>query len=206
MNPHLIQPFIESLARGVSSATATNPYRNPVARRNLELYLQALCRSKVYSRILLVGEAPGKNGCALTGIPFTSERILNQSTHPFIASTRAWVTKGNTTEATSTIVWEYFQSKRNLPALWNIFPFHPHDRSGNNRTPRKSEIVANAHLFSQLLQIICPEKIIAVGQTASDHIPLVLPTSTFSNVPSVRHPANGWKRDFVTGLNQLGLK
>lgn len=206
MNTHLIQPFIESLARIVSSATVTNPYRDPVARGNLELYLQALCRSKVYSRILLVGEAPGKNGCALTGIPFTSERILNQSTHPFIASTRAWAAKGNTAEASSTIVWEYFQSKHNLPALWNIFPFHPHDRSGNNRTPNKSEILANAHFFKMLLQILCPQKVIAVGQTAANHIPLVLTSTTFSHVPSVRHPSFGGKSKFINGLMRLGIR
>lgn len=206
MNPKLIDAFVQTLAKAASLANVANPYRDPVARSNLRIYLKAICLNPQYSGVLLVGEAPGKNGCALTGIPFTSERILNTSSHPFINGTVGWDTKGNTAEASATIVWEHFQNLESLPALWNIFPFHPHTQSGGNRTPNKSEILANAHFFEMLLQILCPKTVIAVGQTAANHIPLVLTSTTFSQVPSVRHPSFGGKTKFIKGLNQLAIK
>jgi uracil-DNA glycosylase len=206
MNPKLINPFVQALATATTLANVANPYQNPVACSNLRIYLKAICSNRQYSGVLLVGEAPGQKGCALTGIPFTSERILNVSTHPFINGTNGWKTKSSTTEASATIVWGHFQNLKNLPALWNIFPFHPHTQSGGNRTPNKSEILTNAHFFNMLLQILCPKTVIAVGKTAAKHIPLVLTSTAFSQVPSVRHPSFGGKSDFIKGLKRLGIR
>src|SRR2546422_66558 len=43
---------------------------------NLAKYFRALFW--VNPNIMFIGEAPGIHGCALTGIPFTSERLIKQ--------------------------------------------------------------------------------------------------------------------------------
>jgi uracil-DNA glycosylase len=45
-----------------------------VRRDNLRIYLERMLL--LNPSVLIVGEAPGCNGCRLTGIPFTSEFIL----------------------------------------------------------------------------------------------------------------------------------
>lgn len=48
-----------------------------IARKNLLRYLTEMSKRK--PSVLLVGEAPGKDGCAISGIPFTSEyQLLNE--------------------------------------------------------------------------------------------------------------------------------
>ena len=67
-----IKEFVEDIS-SVSDEQRlfTNPYRDEVCKYNLLNYLQHLKSNKV--DIMLIGEAPGYRGCALTGIPFTDE-------------------------------------------------------------------------------------------------------------------------------------
>ena len=74
-----IETFIASLAAAPSTETAFNPWEastdvDGIRRNNLSLYLHELLSRQ--TKILLLGEAPGYQGCRLTGIPFTSEHIL----------------------------------------------------------------------------------------------------------------------------------
>src|SRR5438105_1001322 len=105
MNPKCIKKLLHDLAAVRSSATVSNPYSSPERLRNLEAYLGALC-SWPYSGHLLVGEAPGHKGCAVTGIPFTSQYVLTSSPHSFIRHLRPSITaSGSQSEATASIVW-----------------------------------------------------------------------------------------------------
>lgn len=76
------EQLIERLA-GVSDQDCPmqNPYRNEVCRYNLKHYLDYLSGRRV--DIMLIGEAPGYRGCALTGIPFTDEVQLKLSENDF---------------------------------------------------------------------------------------------------------------------------
>ena len=53
-------------------------------RENLKLYLEKM--KKLNPSFLLLGEAPGYKGCRLTGIPFSSEKIL--ATNDFFNNTK----------------------------------------------------------------------------------------------------------------------
>jgi uracil-DNA glycosylase len=74
MNPSAIPTLLKQLA----STTVANPYSSPACLINISIYLNALC-ALPFSGHLLLGEAPGHKGCALTGIPFTSQRVLTSS-------------------------------------------------------------------------------------------------------------------------------
>src|SRR3954451_11496200 len=78
-----IRRLLDALRAVPGRATCANPYACPDRCHNLGAYLAAL-RSRGYSGHLLVGEAPGYRGCAVTGIPFTSAVVLHRSGHPFL--------------------------------------------------------------------------------------------------------------------------
>lgn len=71
-----IDQFFYDLAKYQSTATVTNPYQKHYALHNLKLYLEYVFKREG-KRVLLVGEAPGHRGCAITGIPFTRGKFLN---------------------------------------------------------------------------------------------------------------------------------
>lgn len=94
------------------------------------------------SPTVFVGEAPGRDGCAYTGIPFTRDRS---------GKLYNWVLNylGVTLEDTYTT---------------NIVKCHPADERGNNRTPTNIE-VRNClpHLLNEL-RIVRPAGIVALGR------------------------------------------
>ena len=78
-----IDLFIDKLSTQVVSNNTTNMYfgntiASQICRKNLKLYLNKMIDVKPSH--LLLGEAPGYKGCGITGIAFTSERILNENT------------------------------------------------------------------------------------------------------------------------------
>lgn len=153
-------------------------------------------------KLLILGEAPGYKGCRLSGIAFTSERILfenvffNDDPIQFIND------KENLeSEMSATMVWnELSKCSDIMPLLWNIFPFHPHleNDTSTNRTPTKTELAEGKAVLEDLLEIYDIEKIIALGRKAESQLDKIGLPFTY-----IRHPANGGKNEFVKGLNQV---
>src|SRR5574344_205729 len=100
-----------------------------IRKHNLKLYLQKM--KTLNPNILLLGEAPGYKGCRLTGVPFTSEKILKN--HPFfINQDFQFINQQPESEKSATIVWDTLQNFKNIPLIWNIFPFHPFNENNCN--------------------------------------------------------------------------
>jgi uracil-DNA glycosylase len=184
--------------------TVANPYRHELQRKNLRAYFEALIRWPC-SGDLLVGEAPGYAGCALTGIPFTSEAVIQNSRHPFICRLHPHLRiAGIQSEQTATIVWNYLSARPALPVFWNIFPFHPHKpcNPGGNRTPTAEETEFGGEILDKVVEIFGPRRILAIGKTAYDAL------SRFKHpllADYIRHPANGGKAGFVAGMKSFGI-
>lgn len=204
MNPHLIPAFLQKLAAHSSASNLANPYHQASALQNLEAYLSELCASG-YSGHLFIGEAPGYRGCAITGIPFSSEQILRHGTHPFLSRLRpALRITGATTENTATIVWNNAPGLTQVPAFWNAFPFHPHT-AGNpnsNRKPTASEIGTGLIFLHDLINILTPCQLVAVGNVADNLLAKNLPTHSRTKL---RHPSFGGAMSFSTGCKRLGI-
>ena len=196
-----IDNFLKKLSEQIVSEETTNLYfgnsiESEIRRENLRLYLNKMIEIKPTK--LLLGEAPGYKGCGITGIAFSSERVLTENEfykdqgfkclnkHPKLES-----------EISATIVWNELGNYPNKPLIWNIFPFHPHTKTDKraNRTPNKAELEIGTEYLTELLKIYQIDKIIALGRKPESKI------KDFGyDYVYVRHPANGGKNKFVSGI------
>ncbi|NLM16225.1 MAG: uracil-DNA glycosylase [Candidatus Riflebacteria bacterium] len=170
-------------------------------------------------KALLLGEAIGYQGGHFSGIPMVSERILLghqskkgilpehvfQTLMPSATSIRGIEANGFN-EPTATIVWEYLVNAGVNTydyAIWNSFPWHPYNpKKGilSNRTPTKSELEAGHEVLKNILKLLKPKKIIAVGKKASEQLE-IFGLEHFC----VRHPANGGATEFRKQMSDLVL-
>lgn len=80
-------------------------------------------------RFILCGEAPGYQGCARSGVAFTSERLLLEGAIPRIAALPQRLTSRRLpfSEPSATIVWKtlYQLGIAEVTILWNAVQLHP---------------------------------------------------------------------------------
>jgi hypothetical protein len=132
--------------------------------------LRRFLTSRWRAPVVLVGEAPGRNGARWTGVPFTSPRQLAGS---------------GPAEATATIVHRVLaELKREADVLlWNASVLYP----PGNRDPRRAEIDACA----PVLERVCRGRlVVAVGRHAQ----------VATGARYVRHPSHGGATGFARGL------
>lgn len=196
-----IDLFIKKLSEQIVSNETTNLYlgnsiESKIRKENLRLYLNKMF--VLQPKKLILGEAPGYKGCGITGIAFSSERVLCENDffkdqdfkclnkYPKIES-----------EISATILWNELEKFTIKPLIWNIFPFHPHSLNNkkSNRTPNKQELEIGLCYLIDLLEIFKIEKIITLGRKPESKI-----KDLGYNYTYVRHPANGGKNKFVDGL------
>ena len=134
--------FVADLSAASIGATV-NPYSvfDPAFDReggaatraaNLVAYL----RSRMSPELLLVGEAPGYQGCRFSGVAFTSERSLPPERRSSLRP-EGW------SEPSATIVHRALRDLgiEDVVALWNACPMHPAGgRANSNRTPTRAEV------------------------------------------------------------------
>ena len=170
-----MRPFIDRLAAARIGQT-TNFYRHGSGAAERRDRLAAYLDSRAGARILLVGEAPGYRGARISGIPFTSERLLTGS---------------GPAEATATIVHRVLAELGvgDDVLLWNVVPTHPGTES-SNRAPTRRE-VAEGRVFADELAV--GRRVLTVGRVA--HAAL---GGTY-----VRHPSRGGATAFTAALHAL---
>lgn len=179
-----IATFINHLSQFKSTNTIENMYhtgsQDSTERRKR---LKEFFIKNQNAKILLVGEAPGYNGCAKTGVPFTS----------------------NTNEPSSAVIQSFLsQNYPEIPVLmWNAFPFHPHqpNQTESNRTPNSEELALGYSILQSFIKLF-PNLtyFCAIGRTAEKQLlKMDLPTQPIY----IRHPAHGGKTKCTTTLNQF---
>lgn len=194
-----IEEFVEDISTVSDECRLiTNPYREERCKNHLLQYLRYLKNSNV--DVMLVGEAPGYRGCALTGIPFTDEVQLK---HPEnIYALGGWARSsnvGNTAERSASAVWSALREYHIIPLMWNAFPFHPYQEGKrvSNRTPTQSELKEGLRYLEALRSIFAIEdsRVFALGKKAKDILRLT------DDSHYIRHPANDFKREFNLQFN-----
>lgn len=205
LNIEKLNEFIAKLTSYSSNVCVDNQYQNKLQISNLKYYLYNM--SLVNPNILFVGEAPGYQGCALTGIPFTSEFIIK--THKATNMLQRCIANGEKKEPTATIVWEILGQKEIegklviKPLLWNIFPFHP-IKNGCITTNRKPSVketdIGLEYLYDLLKLFPSIEKIYAVGHSAANKLQYHPKFAGY-----IRHPSNGGKQKFKEAIDKIYL-
>jgi uracil-DNA glycosylase len=176
--------------------------RTNLQRHNLQCYLKQM--TLLHPDTLLVGEAPGHNGCARTGVPFSSERLLREGVlggKLYGVQNGYRVRSGSAVhEQSAAAMWEVLAERNRIPLIWNAYPFHPHLKGDpfSNRKPRASELKVGMEFLTELIGMFGIKKVIAVGNAAE----AVLEKMGIDH-QKVRHPAHGGRRAFKEGIRKL---
>ncbi len=195
----MINEITQELAKRPSNIDSVNNfyYGNSIdAQRrlkNITKYLSYYVTNP--PKYILIGEAPGHKGCALSGIPFTSQYVISNSN---FFKNKIYISGGAEKENTATIMWSLFDDIERYPLLWNAFPFHPHKKNSikTNRKPNKRELQEGL-LYINILKDIFPKaKLIAVGNVAFHSL-----DSLGLNIQKVRHPSFGGKKYFLEQMS-----
>ena len=152
---------------------------------------------------LLIGEAPGYQGCRISGIPFTSERLLIAGAIPRVThdGSRMSTRMRPWSEPSATILWSALSELgiERTTVLWNAFPWHPHRPSEpySNRPPTRAECAGGLAVLSLLLEAMPQARLFAVGRHAQ---------RALSNIGReailLRHPAQGGAVEFRRALSR----
>ena len=144
------------------------------------------------ARYLLLGEAPGYQGCHVTGLAFTSERLLMAGSIPRIdiAGQRLSTRHIPWSEPSATTVWGalYELGIAETTVLWNAFAWHPHKPGElqTNRTPTPAERRLGQPVLIKLLQHLGDVQVLAVGQQAATSL-----RELGIEAKTLRHPSMG---------------
>ena len=212
MSPNLhIARFVQKLQRFRTGPHVHNPYAVPqertdsaIRRANLRRYLEQYL--EVQPRVMLIGEAPGYRGCRVTGTPFTNLRILTKGVDglPLFGIRNGFqsptATRLPPAELSATILWNALAGVRNLPLVWNAFPFHPWKPQNpwSNRKPSRKELQQGVAFLRILRDIYDIRTLVAVGRSAEFSL-----QSMGEPHQAIRHPAYGGKKEFLRGLTRI---
>lgn len=153
---------------------------------------------------LLIGEAPGHNGCHFSGVPFTSEQLILDGAIPRVTCNGRISTEPvPLREPSATIVWRelYQLGIAERTVCWNSFGWHPHDPGNpySNRTPTAAELKAGAPVLHAVLKHFAGCRYIAVGRLAQR----ALRQADVRVFATVRHPSMGGTTQFREQMRAL---
>ena len=187
-----------------------NPWREPcehdAAGNGPETKLERLALHLACTpEYILVGEAPGYQGCRYSGIAFTSERLLLEGAIPRMPLLKERLSTRHLpfSEPSATIVWRALGDlgMAEKTILWNALQLHPY-KPGNphsNRTPTADELAHGAAALRILVGNFPNAALVAVGKKAE----FLMQPMGVKTTATVRHPANGGATAFAAGLRQL---
>jgi uracil-DNA glycosylase len=154
--------------------------------------------------LLLVGEAPGYQGCHFSGVPFTNEKLIMDGAIPRISASDRLTTRDRPwSEPSATIVWRTLREVglAERTVLWNAFAWHP-SAPGNrlsNRAPTQSEVQAGLPALRAVLNHFNGVPVVPVGKVAAR----TLQQLGVRTLQSIRHPSMGGANAFREGLASL---
>ncbi len=205
-----IREFIDSLAKvDPPSDQSVNIYRNAVRCANLMRWFSGF--ENMSQSVIFVGEAPGRDGGAITGIPFVSPMVLTSADDPwgeFGSETQYGLPVGqdaNHRERTATRFWKHVPpcfSDLPRPLTWNIYPFWPfaYGKGGKriNRGPTRDEIEFGTWRLVRVVEMYPNAQVVAVGVKAHDTL-----ESIGIDAPLVPHPSRGSDEKLVNSLERV---
>lgn len=166
-----------------------------VRQQNLKNYI---CDRESPPSVFLLAEAPGPWGCRYSGVPITSEEQLLDPDFP-IRGQQSSAGPEPHREYSASIYWRTLKPYHERIFTWNSVPFHPHhpDNPHSIRTPRTSEIRRFQPLLNDMLDLLRPNLVLAVGRKAERSLADLGVDAVY-----VRHPSQGGATLFTEGVER----
>lgn len=164
---------------------------------NLLSVLEAAAGRSVDS--LWVGRDYSYRGGRRTGLAFTDDGHLDEHAGRWELTAQRPTRGAIVKERSASIVWSVLSRIRAAVFLWNVFPLHPHkpDRPFTNRSHVAVERRSGQYLLEQLVRLLRPSAIIAIGNDAEK---AARGLAGPAEVVKVRHPSYGGQTEFLAGM------
>ena len=169
--------FVRALG-ALDFENAFNPYSNRCAvhdlddaplRRSETLY--AMLRSAEAAEIdaIWIGRDLGYRGGRRTGLALTDDVHLQAHVGRWGVSIESPTRGKAVAERTASVIWRILSKIDSPVFLWNVFPLHPHESNDpfSNRSHNPRERRAGEELLSQLIQLLRPRRLVAIGNDAA---------------------------------------
>jgi hypothetical protein len=175
---------------------ADKPRAQNIRRANLRRYLNSFSERP---EVFVLGEAAGPWGCRFSGVPFTSEQQLCSGDLPF-AGEQSSAADLPHAERSATIFWKTMAAYHPHFFVWNAMPLLPHRREKPFllRRPDAEELRAFRPLLTDVIRLLNPVRMIAVGRVAEQ----ALRELDFCR-EYVRHPSHGGQKEFDAGMKRI---
>ena len=199
-----IRQFVDSLAdASMPSDDLVNIYSCEARCQNLVRFLN---RSGQRPSALFVGEAPGRSGAAVTGVPFTAVeqlRLLSTDCAGAFVDAGFCPPSGYRTERTAKTFWQEIVNRFDdlpLPMAWNAVPFWPRGND-KNRKPRSMEMDWSAPWLKRIIEMYSGAMVFAVGRVAEEALERIGRRCVYIPHPSRR--ASGFRDGVVSAAEQV---
>lgn len=148
---------------------------------------------------LWIGRDYSYRGGRRTGLAFTDDEHLDEHARRWGLALRRPTRGAAVRERSGRVVWTVLSRIRATVFLWNVFPFHPHqpDHPFSNRSHVAVERRSGQFLLEQLVRLLDPSAIIAIGNDAEKAARRLAGPA---KVVKVRHPSYGGQTEFMAGM------
>ncbi len=191
-SPNVFNPWRDSDPLDVIEFGATKRWER--------LQSHFLCTAK----FLLIGEAPGYQGCHFSGVAFTNESLLLRGLIPRVSVVGRITTRTKPwSEPSASIVWKHlhYLGIADKVVLWNAFAWHPFQPGipMSNRAPTRVELLQGLPVLQAVLEYFKDATVVAVGNVAEK----TLKSLGVQVAAKVRHPSMGGANQFRQQLTEL---
>lgn len=173
---------------------------NTIRRALLEDLLSKAIKLDIDS--IWVGRDLGYRGGRRTGLALTDEFHANAYANRWELDAERVTVGEPYKERTASVIWDALDAIDSNVFLWNVFPLHPHEpgNSFSNRSHNSQERRIGEEILSELVRMIKPRRLIAVGNDATSSISRIAPS-----IPAfkVRHPSYGGQTEFIHQISGL---
>lgn len=169
-------------------------------KRVLFNFLEAASKIEVDS--IWLGRDLGYRGGRRTGIALTDEIKAPYFGERWGVKVPRFTHGQAVSERTATVIWDMLDIIDKNIFLWNAFPLHPHNsgKPFSNRSHNARERRLGEEILSEIVNIIRPNRIVAIGNDAEISAKRLF---SESRVIKFRHPSYGGKNIFIKQVEDL---